>query len=239
MTTKQLEVKEASIVTLNRYPGEKEPTFVLTLHAPLTMALAESLKCKDLAFNLNDLPRDFDGKIGLKHELADIEIKFDGYLGGLRPTKLWKFRISRDTELNLGLDLRIHFRGKEDGRIINDVADHFNQDKFGLFIRSLQGELFAPTPTGQEDSTDDPEEAEEDDMLRVSCENAIPAFNGVHENGIKCKTANAAPLASVTQINGRKKRTGNRPDPDAERAAQVKAGKAAGEPEAEFAGVTR
>lgn len=244
MTTKQIELEDVSIVTLARYPGEKEPTFVLVLHAPLTMALADALKCKDLAFNLNDLPREFDGKISLKHELSDVEIKFDGYLGGLKPTKLWKFRVSRDTELKLGLDLRAHFRGKEDGKILNDVADHFGQEDFGLFIGSLQGELFptAPVQDGsgtrvemssgpQEDSTDEPEEAEEDDTLCVSCENAIPAFNGVHQNGVKCKTANAAPLASVAQINGRRKRTGNRPDPEAERAAQVAAGKAVKEPE--------
>lgn len=95
-----------------------------------------------------------------------------------------------------------------------------------------------PMSAKQEDSTDEPEEADEDDTLCVSCENAIPAFNGVHENGVKCKQANAAPLASVIQMGGRKKKDRKPRDPEAERKAQLEAGKTAGEPEEEYTGVT-
>lgn len=260
MTTKQIELNGTTIVQLAHYPGETEPTHVLTLHAPLTLALAEFLKCKDLAFDIHDQPRNFEGKIGLTHELEDVEIKMPGFMGSvdpLRPTKVWKFRISRDTELALGLDFRAHFKGIAEQTILNDLLSQFNKEEFDFSIVSLQGELFPEQPVHdgsgtrvemssgpQEDSTDEPEEAEEDDTLCVSCENAIPAFNGVHENGVKCKTANAAPLASVIQMGGGKFNTpsskrGRKPrDPEAERKAQLEAGKTAGEPDEEYAGVT-
>lgn len=253
MTTKQIELNGTTIVQLAHYPGESEPTHVLTLHAPLTLALAEYLKCKDLAFDLNDQPRKFEGKIGLTHELEDIEIKMPGFMGSvdpLRPTKVWKFRISRDTEMALGLDFRAHFKGIAEQAILNDLLMQFNKEEFDFAIVSLQGELFPEQPihdgsgtrvnmsAKQEDSTDEPEEADEDDTLCVSCENAIPAFNGVHENGVRCKQANAAPLASVIQMGGRKKKDRKPRDPEAERKAQLEAGKTAGEPEEEYVGVT-
>lgn len=76
-------------------------------------------------------------------------------------------------------------------------------------------------PSEDDEPTDEPDE---DDTLCVSCENAIPAFNGVHENGVRCKQANAAPLASVIQMGGRKKKDRKPRDPEAERKAQAEAG---------------
>lgn len=262
MTSKQIELNGTTIVQLAHYPGENEPTHVLTLHAPLTLALAEFLKCKDLAFDVHDQPRKFEGKIGLTHELEDVEIKMPGFMGTsdpMRPTKVWKFRISRDTELALGLDFRAHFKGIAEQTILNDLLTQFNKEEFDFQIVSLQGELFPEQPVhdgsgtrvdmsaAESESDDEPQEsdaAEEDkipDDLCVSCENSIPLnpppHGDFHTNGLKCKRANEAALASATQVNGRRRRIGNRPDPEAERAAQLKAGKAAKDPEAEYAGV--
>lgn len=54
MTTKQIELQNTAIVNLAHYPGEKELTHVLTLHAPLSLELADHLRCRNMVFNLKD-----------------------------------------------------------------------------------------------------------------------------------------------------------------------------------------
>src|SRR5690349_4390494 len=44
----------AKIVDMTRYPKEGEPSRVLVIEMPLTTDMADVLKCRAMAFNLND-----------------------------------------------------------------------------------------------------------------------------------------------------------------------------------------
>jgi hypothetical protein len=148
MITKSIDIKDATILSTAGHPADPEPTTVLVISAPLTVGLADALKCRDMSFTLNDNPRQFEGKFGLPLELgeADAEIVLPAFTGGvdtLRPFKIWKFRIGHETDLQLGVEFRAHFKGAADAQVIGDLLQSVNQDPFTVSIVSLQGELFA------------------------------------------------------------------------------------------------
>lgn len=148
MVTKSIDIKDATILSTGGHPADPEPTTVLVLSAPLTVLLADALKCRDMSFTINNNARAFEGKFGLPLELgeADAEIVLPDSGGGrntLRPHKIWKFRIGHETDLKLEVEFRAHFKGAADAQVIGDLLQGMNQCPFTVSIVSLQGELFA------------------------------------------------------------------------------------------------
>lgn len=147
MVTKSIDIKDATILSTGGHPADPEPTTVLVLSAPLTVLLADALKCRDMSFTINNNARAFEGKFGLPLELgeADAEIVLPDSGGGrntLRPHKIWKFRIGHETDLKLEVEFRAHFKGAADAQVIGDLLQGMNQSPFTVSIVSLQGELF-------------------------------------------------------------------------------------------------
>lgn len=151
MVTKSIDIKDATILSTGGHPADPDPTTVLVLSAPLTVSLADALKCRDMSFTINNNARAFEGKFGLPLELgeADAEIVLPDSGGGrntLRPHKIWKFRIGHETDLKLEVEFRAHFKGAADAQVIGDLLQEMNQCPFTVSIVSLQGELFGEKP---------------------------------------------------------------------------------------------
>jgi hypothetical protein len=220
---KSIDIKSVTIIELAHYPAKPDPTHVLVLKSRLTLALADQLKCKDLAFDINDVARQFEGKVGLTHQLSDVEVQFPGFMGEIktvRPSKIQKFRIFHDGA-NMGLEFRVHFKGVTEGIAVNDLLTDQNLKEFDFGIVSLQGELFDVKPTGDGNDgkridmsggdTEPPEEIEDPDAECMHCDRDIEIDSSnsrYHVNGMPCPLAERAEavssgsLASAREVAG-------------------------------------
>jgi hypothetical protein len=174
-------------------------------------------------------------------QLAQHEIQFD-----IRSVEDFKVATVKDGE-SKRRELRFVVRSSAPGvaALVDDYIRRIGDYEGALKISYVRQEAMDLQPakegpsTGQEEP---PIAAEEDEITAdhcVSCENEIALNPAPHAdfqtNGLKCKRVGVAPLASSSTVDGPKKRKGNRPDPEAERAAQAEAGKLATEGP-EFAG---
>lgn len=232
MVCKSIDIPGITILAVGGHPADPEPTTVLTLTAPLTVKLAEALRCKDMAFTLNDNARKFDGKFGLPLELGedDAEIVLpdaNGSRNTLRPHKIWKFRVGHETDLQLAVEFRAHFKGAADSQLINDLLQFVNQDTFGVSIVSTQGELFAEKAEASGDGTKvdmSPKPAKAKTACK-DCDAGIPLMetdDGAHVNGNDCKNF-AAPAAPTMADKKRAKAE----EEEKKRAARESSGMAA------------
>ncbi len=145
-----MEIKGASIVSTSGNPADPEPTTVLVLEAPVTVDMADMLKCRYL-YTLNDQPVKFEGSIKLPLELGEDEGELSlslitGARVTLRPLKIHNFKVSHVNDLRLGVEFRAHFKGVADGQQINEFLHATNKTEFVCWVGSTQGELFADAP---------------------------------------------------------------------------------------------
>lgn len=232
----KLELKDARIVQICKYPKDPEPSRVLVIEAALTPSVADVLKCRSIAFNINDLPNKFEGGFGLGHELVEVEVKLAGSKGGmvsLFPKVVKKFRVGHDEKDDLTITLRCHFSGY--GATLDEWSDDVNNKEFVFQMLSMQGNLFDPPATGdgvaggkRVDMSGDKKassvKADEPELDTgcILCNNRVPfEIEGLHSNGSACTRggAGAATLASAreagvgTHQKGRKPRTAPVPEP--------------------------
>jgi hypothetical protein len=205
----QLNLTKCSIVTRDWYPKDPEPTTVLVVEAPLTTVIADVLKCRAMAFNLNDEPNRFEGGFGLEHEVSDVEIKVstpNGALVSLYPTVVKKFRIGHDAKDNLTITLRAHFSGYS--AAITEWCEETNCREFEFSLLALQGNLF-----DEPAKVDGPDGGKRVDMTPVA---KVLDEIDAHADA----TAETAVLASVVTMGGsHQKGTRNRPPRDRQREA--------------------
>lgn len=141
----KLELNKCTIVDKDWYPKNPEPTTVLVIQVPLTPSIADVLKCRNMAYNLNDVPNQFEGTFGLPYKLVDVELKLseqNGSLLSFMPNLITKLRIGHDAKDNLMLTLRAHFYGHGYAEALNDWANATNTKEFEACLVSLQGNLF-------------------------------------------------------------------------------------------------
>lgn len=194
MVCKSIDIKGATIIQSATHPADPEPTTVLTVSAPLTVALGEALRCRDMVFTLNDNARKFDGKVGLPLELGedDAEIVLpdsNGSVNTMRPHKIWKFRVGHETDLVLAVEFRAHFKGAADSQIIADLLQFVNQDTFTVSIVSTQGELFAEKAEATNEGTKVDMSPKKEKSGCKACDAGIPPKDnegGLHVNGEDC-----------------------------------------------------
>jgi hypothetical protein len=229
METKVIEIKNATLVSTSGNPADPEPTTVLVIDAPMTLAMADILKCRYL-YTLNDQPVKFEGSIKLPLELgedeADLALEVPG--GGkttMRPLKIHNFKVSHENDLRLSVEFRSHFKGAADGQQINDFLHAVNKSEFTCWVGSTQGELFPEVLKGDgpaggkrvdmSPSTGDSRQSgidlalsEDRDTGCANCNTGIPMRSDgtdYHDNGYICRRKTVDPrqtLASAREANG-------------------------------------
>lgn len=150
----RLILKDTKLVRLTKYPGEDGTTFVLSVRALLTRTLASQLKCRNLCFAENDMPRRF-GTIKLDEKIENCAVVIGG--GELMATSVSHFAIGRpkeasETDASLEIACNLHFAGNAP---LDAWFDNMNKGQFEMAMRppndwSAQGELF-PDNAEEED----------------------------------------------------------------------------------------
>jgi hypothetical protein len=163
----QLVLKDAETVSLTHTKVTDGTTTVLLVKGPLTLELADVLRCRNQCYNLNDNPYPSLKSLSLEHEISSCELSALGI--GLQPTIVTGFTIRPDEAAQADARLELHFRLKFSTGA-KALLDMFLQasGKFDLSLRALQRNLFDAAPSGKEgdgpeggtkvDMTDKPEE---------------------------------------------------------------------------------
>lgn len=199
-------MKGCSIVGITGNPAEGEPTTVLILSAPLTLEMADAMRCRDMVYTVNDNARPFEAKIGLPLELGegDVEVVLptsNGSVERLRPYKLWKVKVGHATPITLEVVMRLHFKGAADGQVIKDLLDTWNQDTFQTIVESLQGELFAEKAPPATDAGGKRVDMSPTDATAAD-DGDQPGLPGAAAEELAQEVEGAGTLASATQMAG-------------------------------------
>jgi hypothetical protein len=127
-----------------------DSTFVLHIVGPLTPDLAETLRCRNQVFNLNDNPYPSLKSLALGHEISNCELTVAGR-SSLLPTVVTGFVITPDDAADGAGKLELSFRLKfSSGRKeLRSLVDAVRDNEFDLALQALQGGLFdAPATKG-------------------------------------------------------------------------------------------
>ncbi len=191
----KLTFKDTKIVHLSRYPGEDGVTQVLKVRALLTRTLAEQLKCHDLCFAANNMPRRFDS-LKLTERIDGCEVVLDG--ATWLANSAHGFRVGRpkdasETDGSLEVTCSLHF----DRQVrVADWMDEQNKAQFQMTVKPpkdwrAQGELaFEDKPPAGDDDEQEPIE-----------ENLQGEALAAHQ----ARTGAVAPAAAMGGTPGRKK----------------------------------
>jgi hypothetical protein len=150
-----LRIDNTTIVDLSSYPGEKGTNHVLTLKAPLTISVARVLKNHDIFFDINDLPRDFSGRITDKKIIKSCSVlipRLNGSREPLLPKLVWKFNCGFEKDRGPTVVFRLHFDGYR--TTLGDLLEETGTSAFHLTIEALQPSLFDETEGSDEDGPD-------------------------------------------------------------------------------------
>ena len=144
-----LTLTDARCVSLNRIPTKEGHTCVLKVKGPLNPELADTLRCRNQAFTLNDTPYASLSSFKLDHEISSCELAVRGH-GKLQPTIVTGFTIIPSEAADADGDLEVHFRLKFAGKSkeLNAICDAVDNNPFDLSLIALQESLFEPQPTG-------------------------------------------------------------------------------------------
>jgi hypothetical protein len=146
MSIKTLTCDSAVAESLTRYrSADKGKSYVLVLRSPLTPEIADTLQCRDMVYDLNDRPRQFEGAITLEHKITDAEFSVAG-VALLKPTLVHKFRISHsdkaDEDADNALEMVVRLQFVDFGAHLNTLMDKYNDKSFLFTLVPLQQELF-------------------------------------------------------------------------------------------------
>lgn len=135
-----LKFEGATIDEITLQPTEKEPKAILVVSAALTPAIAEILECREMFFDGLGTPRQFEGSVGLPHLLKATVLTLEA--DTLIPDLVHKFRVSHESDIDLGVSCRIHLTGAAYLQILLDFFTRVNKEAFDLELQGSQGELF-------------------------------------------------------------------------------------------------
>jgi hypothetical protein len=203
MSERQLILKDAQIVRLSKYPGADGTTFVLAIRALLTRTLANQLKCHDLCFAENGMPRQF-GQLKLNELIENCEVVIG--VDTLMADSASHFNIARpkkasEHNASLEVSLNLHFPGRAP---LDAWVDSVNKNQFEMSVKppadwDAQQNLFEKADPDVQDEADEDGEAN-----CVDCANEIPFQDGsttVHASGQPCSKV-AVEVAPVSKEKG-------------------------------------
>ena len=188
-----LTLTDARIMKLERFPTKEGLTCVLRVKGTLTPELAETLRCRNQAFTINDTPYGSLSSFTLDHEISSCELAVKGH-GKIQPTIVTGFKIIPSEAADADGSLEIHFRLKFLGKSkeLNAICDSVTNMPFDLALIALQESLFEPQPTG-----DGPEGGSRIDMGGDSETNDEDETAPIEEDSVQEEPA---------IINGRRRR---------------------------------
>jgi hypothetical protein len=139
----------ARCLSLNRIPTKAGYTCVLKVKGPLNPVLADTLRCRNQAFTLNDTPYASLSSFTLDHEISSCELAVRGH-AKIQPSIVTGFKIVPSEAADADGALEVHFRMKFLGksRELNELCDSVDNNPFDLAVIALQESLFDPQPTG-------------------------------------------------------------------------------------------
>jgi len=139
--TEAITLTGACIEEITLQPTDKEPKAVLVLSGPLPADLARQLDCREMVFDANDVPRPFEGPVGLTHLMKDRIVETE-LTGPLYADLVYKFRVTHKSETELTVSVRLHFTGRQALDTLLPFFAVTNKATFDLRIMPLQGSLF-------------------------------------------------------------------------------------------------
>jgi len=146
----QLILKDAQAVSLTMTSVTDGITSVLLVKGPLTVELADILRCRNQAFTLNDTPCPILKSLSLDHEISSCEMVTLGV--SLQPSMVTGFTVKRDEAAQADGALEVQFRLKFSSKE-KALTELFIQAASGLFdlsLVALQRNLFDAAPSGKE-----------------------------------------------------------------------------------------
>lgn len=171
--------KDSRIVTLTKYPGEDATTQVLKVRSLLTRTLAEQLKCRDLCFAENQVPRRF-GNLTLKGQIENCEVTLPcgSYLGEVGHFNISRAKEAEKTDISLEVTYTIHFSGQIP---LAEWMEGQNKDEFDLTMKPPK-EWNAQQELAFEEKADAEEEEDGDDADGgAPLASAVVAAGGTHQ----------------------------------------------------------
>ncbi len=123
-------------------------TFVLQVKGPFSTALADTLRCRNQVYNLNDNPYPSLKSLALDHEISSCEMSIPTH-ASLQPTMVTGFTIKPSEAAEADGAMEVSFRlkfstGRKELRALMDaVKDH----PFDLGLVALQNNLFDAEPS--------------------------------------------------------------------------------------------
>lgn len=138
----------ARCLSLNRIPTKDGTTCVFKVKGPFSPAMADTLRCRNQAFTLNDNPYPFVTSFKLDHEISSCELAILGH-GPLQPTIVTGFEIAPSAAADADGSLELHFRMKFLGKTkeLNAIFDAVDNNPFDLALIGLQENLFDSEPS--------------------------------------------------------------------------------------------
>ena len=138
----------ARCLSLNRIPTKDGTTCVFKVKGPFSPAMADTLRCRNQAFTLNDNPYPFVTSFKLDHEISSCELAILGH-GSLQPTIVTGFEIAPSAAADADGSLELHFRMKFLGKTkeLNAIFDAVDNNPFDLALIGLQENLFDSEPS--------------------------------------------------------------------------------------------
>lgn len=214
---------EASLIDLNFPKTAKGLKGVMLISAPLSMELAEQLKCKQV-FQPNGDPVGIIEGVSLKTKLRDVVLHFpDGK--SFRPEIIWKLNIKSINDIKLAITFRAHVNGDAEAFELLELRKQYLNVKFDCAITSLQaefdfsGEAAGGTPvsmSGEEEQDEDAEATQ--GTLLTQCQHCLAGIqidpggsthtlaDGITVQCSDIPRSRPPALASITQMGGRRGR---------------------------------
>lgn len=154
----KLKIEKAQIEQISNYPGEETPSCVLVLKAPLSRALADKLRCRDVVYDGDVIRGCIEGKVSLSLVVNEADLMLAGTTE-VTPNTIHKFKVIREEkgkgderDVALFVSFRAKFSGKEPIRVLTNFLNSVNASAFNVVIDGKQesfdfdGEQFVDEP---------------------------------------------------------------------------------------------
>ena len=177
----RLKIDHTRVLHLVKYPCDPLPTQTLLVSFLLTPPLAEKLRCREVCYTEDGVPRKFEGSYGLVLQAANVNIQLDEWTG--RCGLIDKFQISMPKkQTSLYCKAKLHFDGEA---MLSDWLDIINDNEFTMVIAQAQSEFdFSAEQAGAEPVEDEAEDLEPENATLAS---AMALGEGTHQAGSRQK----------------------------------------------------
>jgi len=142
----------AKAVSLVQQITKDGDTFILHVKGPFSTGLADTLRCRNQVYNLNDNPYPALKSLALDHEISSCELSIPTH-AALQPTIVTGFVIKPSEAADADGAMELFFRMKfSTGRKeLRALVDAVKDNPFDLGLIALQANLFDAEPAGTGD----------------------------------------------------------------------------------------